>query len=433
VVKAVPFIGDIVKVGIAIPAVGKKVTPKLKEKYSDVGKWLQEILGKEYIEQLLEILWKDPRRAEFLYLEAFLEDINNRKDGDRPILFTMDHFEYVESEKTKWQYGGKQIAENELWCAFLRSLSNCVSIMAGRKPIAGQTKAEVEESELIELDRESCIELLERRHVSDTELQDRIVSVSGGNPFLIGAICDLAETGGFSLEDVEDLRSDTLEAVRLKTWRRLFSQSEALYELVEKASLVPFFDRQIMSVIDPSIRTDQWDKLIRLSFVRNREDKTWVLHDLAKDLIIAELDQRLQAYTDEVATVLEESSTDTSDYTLLGLAMSVRALASESDAEARVASIICDLVWNYAYSDALSFLDAVTIDTREGHAILEGLRGGVLIWLNRFADGEHSLLKALEAFEGFGENIPNELMLHKAQVLRDYGSLPLIFKEPQRQ
>jgi hypothetical protein len=63
VVMAIPFIGSLASIGSAIHAVGTKVTPKLKGKYSKAGKWLQESLGKDYVEQLLQILWKDPRRA----------------------------------------------------------------------------------------------------------------------------------------------------------------------------------------------------------------------------------------------------------------------------------------------------------------------------------------------------------------------------------
>ena len=93
VVMAIPFIGSLASIGSAINAVSSKVTPKLKGKYGMIGKWLQEKLGKNHIKQLLEILWKDPRRAEFLYLDAFLEDINSRDNPSIPILFLLDHFE----------------------------------------------------------------------------------------------------------------------------------------------------------------------------------------------------------------------------------------------------------------------------------------------------------------------------------------------------
>ncbi len=425
VVMAIPFIGSLASIGSAIGAIGAKVSPKIKGRYGELGDWLQTRLGKDYMQRLLEILWIEPRHAEFLYLDALLEDLNNRKNSERPILFMLDQFEDVDNERCRWRYNRREITEAELWYVFLSSLSNCVGVMASRQVLRSKTseEIEIEESELTELDRESCIELLDKRGIENPELQERIVSVSGGNPFVIGAICDLAESGGLSLNDVEDLRADTLEAVRLRTWRRLFSETQDLLRLVEKAGLVPFFNRRIMTVVAPDMITDQWDRLIHLSFVRNRGDGTWVVHDLARELITAELGQRLQHATDEVARLLEESSIEEPDYTLLGLAISVRALASERDAEARAGSIVFDLMWNYAFSEALVFLDAITIDTREGQAIVQGMRGGVLQWLNRFADGEHSLLGALETFGEFGEDISDELMAHKARVLRDYGNL----------
>ncbi|MHA2379422.1 MAG: tetratricopeptide repeat protein [Candidatus Thorarchaeota archaeon] len=425
IVMAIPFIGSLASIGSAIGAVGAKVGPKLKGRYGDLGEWLQTHLGTDYIQRLLEILWKEPRRAEFLYLDALLEDLNKRKDSERPIVFLLDHSERVDNETCRWRYRGREITETELWYVFLSSLSNCVGVVASRQALSSETseELEIEESELTELDRESCIELLEQRGIGRSELQDRIVSVSGGNPFVIGAICDLAESSDLSLSDVEDLRADTLEAVRLKTWRRLFSQAEALFELVEKAGLVPFFNRRIMTVVAPAMRTDQWDRLIRLSFVRDRGDGTWVQHDLARELIVAELGPRLQASTDEVARRFEESSAAESDYTLLGLAMSVRALASERDAQARVTSIFWDLMWGNVLSPALVFLDAVAIDTKEGQAIVQGLRGAVLTWMNRVADGEHALMSALDTFREFGEGIPDELLVHLALMLNLHGVL----------
>lgn len=150
-----------------------------------MAKWLQTRLGKDHVAKLLEILWKEPRHAEFLYLDALLEDINSRKGLDAPVLFLIDHFEYVDSEKARWGYSGKQITETDLWSVFLSSLTNCVGVMASRRSAPERKDLVVEESELTELDKESCIELLELRQITDTEIQDRIVSVSGGNPFVI--------------------------------------------------------------------------------------------------------------------------------------------------------------------------------------------------------------------------------------------------------
>lgn len=425
IVMAIPFIGSLASIGSAIGAVGASVSPKIKGRYGDLGEWLQTRLGKDYIQRLLEILWKEPRHAEFLYLDALLEDLNNRKISERPILFLLDQFEDVDNERCRWRYGGREITETELWYVFLSSLSNCVGVMSSRQALPSKTseELEIEESELTELDRESSIELLEERRIKDPELQDRIVSVSGGNPFVIGAICDLAETGDLSLSDVEDLRADTFEAVRLKTWRRLFSQAQDLLGLVEKAGLVPFFNRRIITVVAPDMRTDHWDKLIRLSFVRNRGDGTWVLHDLARELIVAELGQQLQDSTDEVAELLERASTDESDYALLGLSLSVRAMAAERDAAAKLGVIVSDLIWRADYSDALTLLDAARIDTNEGNMVIQGLRGRVLTYLTRVAEGEHALREALETSREFGERIRDELLVHVAQTQRGLGAL----------
>ncbi|MGD9397715.1 MAG: ATP-binding protein, partial [Candidatus Thorarchaeota archaeon] len=156
VVMAIPFIGSLASIGNAITAVGSKVTPKLKGKYSTIGKWLQEQLGKNHVERLLEILWKEPRRAEFLYLSAFLEDINNRDNPSSPLLLFFDHFEHVDDEKALWKYKRRKINESELWTIFLSNLSCCVGVLASRKPPVKVKETEVEETELLELDRDSC-------------------------------------------------------------------------------------------------------------------------------------------------------------------------------------------------------------------------------------------------------------------------------------
>ncbi|MHA2425574.1 MAG: tetratricopeptide repeat protein [Candidatus Thorarchaeota archaeon] len=423
IVMAIPFIGSLASIGSAINAIGKKVTPKLKGKYGKIGKWLQDCLGKNHVEQLLEILWKKPRNAEFLFLDALLEDINTRKDSDRVILFLMDHFEYVDSEKTRWRYNEKQIAENELWRVFLCSLSNCVGVMASRRAFNGKSQSVIEEYNLTELDRESCIELLELRNITDPEIQDKAVSVCGGNPFVLSTLCDLTEEGSILLEDVENLGAETLDEVRLKTWRRLFRDAQNLLRLVEKAGLVPYFDRRIMSIIAPELRTDDWERLTRLSFVRSRTNGTWVLHDLAQDLILTELGQRLHNTADQVALALEEISTQESDYTLLGLAMSVRAQSSESDALARITQIATDLMWAGAQSDVIEFLNAIKLDSLAGQASILIRRGWILLQLNRLADSEFEFNDAFELTQHSSDDDAHELLYWSAEALNGLGRL----------
>ncbi len=409
---AIPFIGSLASIGSAINAVGSKVSPRLKGKYSTVGKWLEDQLGKNHVEQLLEILWKKPRDAEFLYLDALLEDINNRKDSERAILFLMDHFEYVDSERTRWRYGGKQITEHELWRVFLCSLSNCVGIMASRKTIDGQTGEGVEESELTELDRESCIDLLNLRRVTDSELQERIVSVSGGNPFVIGTLCDMAESGSLSLASVETLRSDTLEEVRVKTWRRLFNEVKDLQELVNRAGLLPYFNRIVMNTIAPTMNTDQWTRMVNLSFVKDRGDGTWVLHDLAKELVITELGQRLTDLALEISQKLEKVAITDADYIIYGISLSVLALANEKAAADKIASVSLSLGYQQNFLDELRFLNAIKIETNESQLLLLTEKGRVFLYLMRWAECEQCLNNAIELYYEIHDESPVEFRLN---------------------
>jgi tetratricopeptide (TPR) repeat protein len=407
VVMAIPFIGSLASIGSAITAVGSKVTPKLKGKYGTVGKWLQDRLGKNHIECLLEILWKEPRHAEFLYLDALLEDINKRKD-DSPILFLFDHFEYVDSETSNWRYQDKKINEVELWSIFLCSLENCVSVMAGRKPPVKRKDLEVEENELTELDCDSCTEMLDLQGVIDKDLQVKIISVTGGNPFVIDAICDMMDEGTIVMDDIENLRADTLEEVRLKTWRRLFNMVGDLQDVINRAGLLEFFNRNLMDIIAPSMTTDMWDRLMRLSFVTERDDGTWVLHDLAQELILAELGHRVTSLAREVGDSLEQEATSTGNLALYGHAFSVRALSSEEEALADAKERITDLVRRDKILDALEILENTRFHSIKGKADLAGLRGSALAEVNRVSEAEDAIRDAIRVNEALEKNEPEK-------------------------
>ncbi len=405
VVMAIPFIGSLASIGSAISAVGSKVTPKLKGKYGAIGKWLQEQLGKNYVECLLEVLWKEPRRAEFLYLSAFLEDINDRDDQTLPVLFLFDHFEHIDDLNAQWRYRKKRISESELWTIFLSNLSNCVGVLASRRPATKSKGIHIEETELLELDRESCFEMLELQEVANKELQERIVSVSGGNPFVLDTICDMLETGDVSIEDLDCLQADTLEDVRLKTWRRLFSRAEGLYDMVNRAGLVPHFNKDVMTIIAPSMTGDQWDRLKGLSFVRERSDGTYVLHELAKELVVSELGNRLGEITKEVADRLENAYEKESDLSLLGMAISVLSHFSSDDSISKLRGHIDDLVEDGLIKEALLLLNSVILESDDGHFILRGLQGKLLWRANRIVEAEIELRSSIEYFQSFSGNI----------------------------
>ncbi|MFW9833644.1 MAG: tetratricopeptide repeat protein [Candidatus Thorarchaeota archaeon] len=430
VVTAIPFIGSLAQIGNAIRLVGKQVTPKLKGKYSVVGKWLEERLGKAHVERLLEILWKEPRHAEILFLDALLGDINSRKILENPILFLIDHFEYVDREKTQWSHKGERIAETDLWRIFLTSLKNCVGVMASRSSLSSKTKLKIEESELTELDRENALEMLELQGVKDNELQERIVSVSGGNPFVIDAICDITNSSELSIDEIEDLRAGTLEEVRVKTWRKLFSDAKDLFNFVDRAGVLPYFTREVMSIVAPQMKTDEWNRLLKLSFVKDRGDGTYVLHDLAEELVRAELGDRLKNLTDEVVGLLETESLNKDDLVLYGLAISVQGLSSPGTAVEKLGIKWVDLFSQPRYTEALEMLDIVNIETDAGWLEKQTIKGYILSWSSRYPEAEEVIVEALDKVEKFTDEKKEEYCVYVARVLHIRALLYLMTNRP---
>jgi tetratricopeptide (TPR) repeat protein len=415
VLVAIPFIGSLASIGSAIKSVGESVAPKLRQRYGDVGQWLQDRLGAQYMERLLEILWKEPQHAEFLYLDALLEDINNRKEVDTPLLFLFDHSENVDCDDRRWIYAGKKIAEMELWYVFVSSLKNCVGVIASRRappPLTDKTLT-IEEKELVELDRSSSRDLLLQRGVIDENFQEKIASISAGNPFVINTICDMQEAEEISLVDIENLRAETLDDVRLKTWRRLFSHTKDLVALVDRAGLLPSFHKELMTIVSPDMKTDQWERLIRLSFIKPRSNGSFVLHDLARDLVRAELGDRMSSVASEVSQLLKEASERERNPTLLGFAVSVQALDSEDHAIAEMKSIVRNYIRQALYQDALSFVESLTFQTYRGDVELLGHRGMVCSELKRYPEAEFSLRAAISAIEELADS---ESLVNRASL-----------------
>jgi tetratricopeptide (TPR) repeat protein len=295
--------------------------------------------------------------------------------------------------------------------------------MASRKAVVEPPEIRIEDSELTELDRESCIELLNLRNVAESELQERIVSVSGGNPFVIGTLCDMAESSSLSFASVESLRSDTLEEVRLRTWRKLFSEVQDLQELVNRSGLLPYFDRKVMNTIAPTMNTDQWTRLIDLSFAKDRGDGTYVMHELARDLVVAELGDRFRVLADEVAGLLEKAAEEQEDMKLLGLSISVQGLYSPESALQNVLEITDTQSWRGQFRSAVELLDSISFGTLREHTIISAIKAHHLTALDRVAEAEHLLNGAIDILEELAEADPQSNRIYVVQCFRAYGFL----------
>ena len=408
VIKPLPFIGSLVNISKAIHTIGGKLKNRLKNKFGDVADWLNTRLGSDYSEKLLEILWKDPHHAEFLFLDALLEDLNARKDKDQSLLLLFDHMENVDTEHLQWRYRGRKISETELWFIFLSSLHNTVGVTASRRRLPKSIT--VEELEITELDTQSCHQLLAERGITENEIQTQITSVSGGNPFVLHTICDMNEFGKLSLDDIENLRADTLEQVRIKTWRRLFNQAKDLSDIIDRAGLLPFFNRQIMDIITPSLKSADWDQILQLSFIQDRGDGTWTLHALARELVLAELGNTLPSYVSEVANLLEQSAADNANPTYQGLAISAKTLIDETGAILECSNFVLKLWDEFRFQDALSMIDIIPYKTEESHAIMKWLRGRVTGNLHHVAEAEQDFLEALLLFKKFTAKEPEKYL-----------------------
>jgi tetratricopeptide (TPR) repeat protein len=403
VIRPLPFIGSMVSIAKAIQTVSSKITPILRRRFGDVASWLQTRLGEDYSQRLLEVLWKDPYHAEFLFFDALLEDLNDPRNRGKLVLMLVDHFENVDDEHLRWRYGSRQISEAELWYVFLSSLDHVVSVTASRRglPPHLKTEIEVEQLELTELDEASCREFLSKKGVTDMELQTRITSVSGGNPFALNTICDLAEISELSLGEIESLRATTLEQVRIKIWRRIFDKAEGLSEIIDRAGLIPFFDRRMMNIIFPSMKSSQWNHLTSLSFVYDRMDGTWELHDLARDLVVTELGQRLPTLAGDVADALEKVATAESDMTLLGMALSAKALTDEREAIEQFTKLHLQFDKKFRVEELLTLVSSIAFTSDEGRAELHNAKAYAYgVYLGRVAEAEESYLEALELLRG---------------------------------
>jgi tetratricopeptide (TPR) repeat protein len=429
--QPIPFIGSLASIGAAITAVGAKLTPKLTERFGHVGGWLQSRLGKNHIEKLLEILWKDPHHAEFLYLDALLEDINSRKSPDNPIIIMFDHFDDVDTMIPHWRYRGSNISEAELWYIFLSSLSTSIGVVASRSPAPRRLydEAAFEEQELTELDEESSIVLLNKRGCTDAGLQSRIANVSKGNPYVVNTICDMTKVCCATVEDAEELRSDTMEGVRLKTWRKLFKEAEGLLYIIDRAGLVPYFDQKILSIIAPEMKSEHWDRIQNMSFVKQIDSEKWTLHDLARDLVLAELGDRLPALCNEVAELLESSQQAKSNVELLSLSLSARSLASERDTMIKAKEIADDLIKKWSHADVLTVLSLLELSSEEGQANLLLLKGRSLSAMRRIVEAEQAIGGALDIFRRLASARPREFQDEVADTL---VSLAGLYRESSR-
>jgi tetratricopeptide (TPR) repeat protein len=157
----------------------------------------------------------------------------------------------------------------------------------------------------------------------------------------------------------------------------------------------------MMNIVFPAMKSSHWDRLTRLSFVRDRRDGTWELHDLARNLVVSELGDRLQALAGEVANALERVATGQWDMILLGMALSAKALADERAAIVQFTELHHRFDKEFRVQDLLTLVNSITFTSDEGRADLHNAKAYAYgVYLGRVAEAEESYLEALELLKG---------------------------------
>ncbi|MFX1416303.1 MAG: tetratricopeptide repeat protein, partial [Promethearchaeota archaeon] len=124
------------------------------------------------------------------------------------------------------------------------------------------------------------------------------------------------------------------------------------------------------------------------------------------DLVRAEIGNRLNVISKEVAGLLEKAHNDNPDVTLLGLARSVQALVSPAETLQQIYLDVDNLVFVLAANEIMTYLNSLKVETEEGRAALMGMKGFTLLSLDRVADAEHMLLELLDMSQEIAKSDP---------------------------
>lgn len=397
-VGLVPVVGTLVDVAVKLVDAGKGVKRALDERYGGLGEWLKKSLGDDWGTEMLRVLWRNPDRAVVLMMDALREDVNTWTGQGNPVLvFLIDTFEILRGQKRQWRIRGRRVSEAELWHKFLTGLRGCIGVSAGRDSFDDDwcSMIGMQQKHLSEFDEHASRELLEDRDVHDSTIQDSVARVSRGHPGLMDLICDGIRSGNIKEDYLETLEAEQFEDIRIEIWSTMLRRVGNLRDYVEKAALLPYFNRETLSVVADGMPTEDWRELIRLSFVMRKDEQNWRIHNLTRDLIIAEIRLHREGLIKETIEKLEKRYTESRNAVLLGLAVSVAESVSEDFATDTIHSIVASLRSEQEYDQIATALRSADFKYTACVAVRNELLGIYLMDLGRFDEAEMLLLQAL--------------------------------------
>ncbi|MFC5406062.1 helix-turn-helix domain-containing protein [Cohnella soli] len=179
---------------------------------------------------------------------------------------------------------------------FLPQLSkNTLIVISGRYPLQGGWSFSPAWRELIwrlpidDLDFSSVKAYLARAGIAHEETVRHIWNQTKGHPLTLSLLVSTTLAQHFRQVVASEARDVFSQVVG--AWLREVPDAH-LRELVETAAVLRHFNEELLAyVMDKPVATEQFLKLVSLSFIR-RVDRGWLLHDLMRDAICFELRRR---------------------------------------------------------------------------------------------------------------------------------------------
>ena len=367
-VSLIPVVGGVVDFGAKVVDVGKKLRGHLSKTYGELNSWFLKELGENWEGKLIHILWSNPNEATLLLMNAVQTDLNSRESVETLVIM----IDNIDTQSTrKWNLDGQAVGDPALWHKVISGIQACVGVTAGRNALdnSWSTTVGVDQHELTELDVQSRQDLYHSRNFNDSDLRRSVDRICQGHPFMMQLVIDAVEKYQLTKADLDNIKSESLDIARTELWKIFFSQIGQLTEVLDRAALLPFFNRDIRATVAPSLKTKDWMDFKSLSFVIKQDDNYWTLHDLAKELVIAELDSRI---VEDTSKILFDRFQDNDDPLYYGLSISLHEFISVETASRLLDRIIVDFRLQNKSDYTLRALEGVRFRGRR----LQGLLGG---------------------------------------------------------
>ncbi|MHA2015619.1 MAG: hypothetical protein ACTSUH_07745 [Candidatus Thorarchaeota archaeon] len=313
---------------------GHKLEKLVNKHYKQVGEWLKQQFGKDYGSHVMDVLTgkytPDAHRGFDLFMRAMVADFEQSFiENQKPFLFLFDRFDAVDTmTPTGIEQDNVPLTEADLWQLRFTERPGFVLIVAARElpSLPPALNLQREDIRIDQLDYESCMQLVRSEGMTDENTAKRLVRACHYNPALIRMAIAAERRGMTTLSRIRDIQSDEFAAVLKNMWDSLVGEIPHLEPVIIRAAFLPYFNESLLGIIWPDLTESMWDEIINLSFVETAGSR-WKLHDLARELALAEMKYDLLSVSREIVEKLQKQYAKTHEPELADLAVAVRQVA----------------------------------------------------------------------------------------------------------